>query len=137
MAFPKVPYLLLYYLTCRHTIWLRQFQGNSYMLMISPLPHKDIIQSEPVLTNDLLILFEYFISWLLCPSYNKTEVSCFYLSTNQTNVELKLNVDDRILHHNPFPKYLGITMDRTLSFRKHMENTAAKACIYFLGRKSL
>lgn len=72
--------------------------------------HKDIIQSEPDL------LYEYFKSLRLCPSNNKTEVSYFHFSTNQANVELKVNVDVRLLHHNLFPKYLSITWTEPFHF---------------------
>jgi len=28
--------------------------------------------------------------------------------------------------HDPYPKYLGVTPDRTLSFREHLVKTASK-----------
>ncbi|XP_044753710.1 uncharacterized protein LOC123313078 [Coccinella septempunctata] len=39
---------------------------------------------------------------------------------------LNVTFNNSILRHNHYPKYLGITLDRTPSFNKHLTNLAAK-----------
>jgi len=35
-------------------------------------------------------------------------------------------LDRQHLHHDPFPVYLGVTLDRTLSYKEHLAKTAKK-----------
>lgn len=85
-----------------------------------------IQNSEAILTEDLERLVKYFKQWRLKPNPKKTEVSCFHLNNNMAHTKLKVYIDNQLLTHNYNPKYLGVTLDRTLSFKKHLENTAAK-----------
>lgn len=87
---------------------------------------KDLSQTEPVLSEDLSVLNTFFNKWRLRPSSSKTEVCAFHLNNRQANAKLQIQLNGNTLRHNNFPKYLGVTLDRTLSFRKHLENTAAK-----------
>ncbi|KAI5720904.1 hypothetical protein M8J77_013078 [Diaphorina citri] len=41
-------------------------------------------------------------------------------------MRLKVTLDGQLLNHNHTPKYLGVTLDRTLSFKTHLEKSAAK-----------
>lgn len=88
--------------------------------------HRDFGEIENVLTSDLGVLHEYFRKWRLIPSANKTEVSCFHLLNRSANYQLQVSFANVPLRHNHFPKYLGVTLDRTLSFKKHLTNTAGK-----------
>lgn len=88
--------------------------------------HKLVENTEEVLTDDLTELGEYFKRWRLKLNPNKTEVCCFHLNNKMANRELQVHIDNQLLRHNSYPKYLGVTLDRTLSFKKHLENTAAK-----------
>lgn len=82
--------------------------------------------AERILEKDLEALDSYYKKWRLVPSPNKTECSCFHLNNKQANHEPEIFWKGERLRYNPNPKYLGITLDRTLSFKKHLENTAAK-----------
>lgn len=88
--------------------------------------HKNLEETEAVLAEDLYSLGNYFRQWRLQPSAVKTEVSCFHLNNKLANQELKIRFEGNWLSHNNTPKYLGITLDRTLSFKKHLTQTAAK-----------
>ncbi|XP_060534517.1 uncharacterized protein LOC132706936 [Cylas formicarius] len=65
-------------------------------------------------------------SWRLKPNPNKTEVCCFHLNTKMAHRQLQVYADNHLLTHNTTPKYLGVALDRTLSFKQHLQNTAAK-----------
>lgn len=88
--------------------------------------HKEFEITEQILTNDLATLGRYFRDWRLQPSAAKTEVSCFHLNNRMANYQLKINFEGRLLNHNMHPKYLGVILDRTLSFKEHLMKTAAK-----------
>jgi len=40
--------------------------------------------------------------------------------------ELSVYLDDQCLWHECHPTYLGVTLDRTLSYREHLTKTAGK-----------
>ncbi|KAL1454475.1 hypothetical protein WDU94_010720 [Cyamophila willieti] len=86
----------------------------------------DVQVAEKTLSEDLITLGDYFRKWRLKPNASKTEVSCFHLNNQQANMKLRVEFDGQILNHNNTPKYLGITLDRTLTFKPHLQKTAAK-----------
>ncbi|KAE9532084.1 hypothetical protein AGLY_010286 [Aphis glycines] len=88
--------------------------------------HKDLNETERILTDDLITLGNYFHAWRLKPNTSKTEASCFHLNNKLASAQLDITFNGDALNHNCHPKYLGITLDRTLSFKTHLENTAAK-----------
>lgn len=87
---------------------------------------KTVEQTEEILTEDLKKLAHYFKMWGLKPNTSKTEVCCFHLNNKMANRELKVYMDNQQLRHNSYPKYLGVTLDRTLSYKQHLRNVAAK-----------
>lgn len=82
--------------------------------------------TEGALSEDLARIISYFKQWRLKPNPNKTEVACFHLNNKMANRQLRVFADNQQLKHNKNPKYLGVTLDRTLSFKEHLQNTAAK-----------
>lgn len=88
--------------------------------------HRSFEETEDVLTSDLASLGTYFRRWRLKPNPNKTETACFHLSNRAASKQLQVQFEDTLLRHNDHPKYLGVTLDRTLTYKKHLENTAAK-----------
>ena len=82
--------------------------------------------TEEILTDDLAKMNNYFKQWRLKPNPNKTEVTCFHLNNKMANRQLRVYANNQLLRHNNHPKYLGVTLDRTLSFKQHLQNTAAK-----------
>src|SRR5436190_788387 len=83
-------------------------------------------ETEQVLTSDLAILSDYFKTWKLQPNPAKTEVSLFHLNNRLANYKLNISFDGTPLTDNKFPKYLGVTLDRSLTYRTHIKKTAAK-----------
>ena len=83
-------------------------------------------ETEQVLTSDLAILADYFKTWKLQPNPAKTEVTAFHLNNRRANYKLNISFDGTPLPYNEFPKYLGVTLDRSLTYRAHIKKTAAK-----------
>ena len=50
----------------------------------------------------------------------------FHLSNHATDKQLDITWNGQVLENDRFPKYLGVTLDRTLSFAKHAQNVKAK-----------
>ncbi|KDR10577.1 hypothetical protein L798_15286 [Zootermopsis nevadensis] len=72
------------------------------------------------------MLGKYLKKWRLIPSPSKTETTSFHHNNRMANRELKVYFNNILVQYNAYPKYLGVTLDRTLSFKKHLHNTAAK-----------
>lgn len=88
--------------------------------------HKGLTETEKILTKDLITLGNYFHDWRLIPNTSKINATCFKLNNNLANAQLNKAFNGAILIHNHHSKYLGETMDRTLSYKTHLENIAAK-----------
>ena len=57
---------------------------------------------------------------------------CFtHFSYNRCELNVRMN--GQCLKHDPYPMYLGVTSDRTLSYRKHLSCSDCKICFYFMG----
>ena len=50
----------------------------------------------------------------------------FHLHNTSATRELSVYQDGLRLRHECYPTYLGVTLDRTLSYREHLTNTACK-----------
>ena len=78
---------------------------------------------ECTLTADLA---KYCQLWRLKPSTSKTVSSVFHLHNNRSSRELNVHMNGQRLKHDPYPVYLGVTLDRPLSYREHLSRSAAK-----------
>jgi len=52
--------------------------------------HKDLNETERILTNDFITLGNYFHDWRLKPNTSKTEALCFHLNNKLANAQLKI-----------------------------------------------
>jgi len=64
--------------------------------------------------------------WQLKPSASKTISSVFHLHNTSATRELSVYLDGQRLQHECHTTYLGVTLDRTLSYREHLTKTAGK-----------
>jgi len=64
--------------------------------------------------------------WRLKPSASKTISSVFHLHNTSATRELSVYLDDQPLRHECYPTYLGVSLDRTLSYKGHLTKTARK-----------
>ena len=56
----------------------------------------------------------------------KTQVCAFHLNSREAKKTLKIKWEGKTLEHNTFPVYLGVTLDRTLSFKEHIRKLKEK-----------
>ena len=82
--------------------------------------------AETILESDLRIMDQYYSDWRLKPNPNKTEVAAFHLNNKAANKELAVYFKDVKLAHNTLPKYLGVSLDRSLTFKSHIEKLCLK-----------
>ena len=65
-------------------------------------------------------LSAYLQTWRLKLSHTKTVTAGFYLNNREAKRELKVYNNSRLLPFCPTPTYLGVELDRSLTFRHHL-----------------
>ena len=81
---------------------------------------------EEKLQSTLAQLSVYYESNNLRPNPSKTETCLFHLNNRRAKDTLEILWEGTPLKHNETPKYLGVTLDRTLSYKAHCTNTRGK-----------
>jgi hypothetical protein len=79
-------------------------------------------ECEIHLEKGLETMSRFFHQYRLRPNLSKTEVCAFHLGTHDAHRKLTVQFDnDPLITHVDHPKYLGMTLDRTLSYKLHLE----------------
>ena len=65
-------------------------------------------------------LLAYLQTWRLKLSHTKTVTAVFHLNNQEAKRELKVYNNGRLLPFCPTPTYLGVKLDRSLTFRHHL-----------------
>jgi len=81
---------------------------------------------EEALTKDMATLGEYLQTWKLKLSTTKTMSAAFHNNNKEAKRELKVNYNNEILPFCPESKYLGVTLDRSLTYHRHLESLPKK-----------
>ena len=81
---------------------------------------------ESRLTYALQVLTEYYTRNSLNANPSETQVCAFHLNNHQANTQLNINWNGQTLKYDNYAVYLGVTLDRTLSFSQHVQNVKAK-----------
>ena len=81
---------------------------------------------ESKLTNALNDLSSYYEENHLCANPSKTQVCAFHLRNREANRKLNISWSGTVLENCDHPVYLGVTLDRCLSFKTHVEKTRSK-----------
>ncbi|KAJ4921364.1 hypothetical protein JOQ06_022808 [Pogonophryne albipinna] len=89
---------------------------------------------EEGLNEDMGTLVAYLRRWRLQLSVGKTVAAAYYLSTREARRELEVRVDNKCLEVQQAPKYLGMRLDRTLSFKKHLEEAKVTSRVALIRR---
>ena len=56
----------------------------------------------------------------------KTQVTAFHLRNKEANRSLKVVWNETELGNTAYPKYLGVTLDRSLCYKQHIQNAKMK-----------
>ena len=78
------------------------------------------------LTSALDGLSEYYATNQPRANPTKTQVSLFHLRNRECGKQLNISWNGVNLTHCNLPVYLGVTLDRTLSYKAHIEKTKKK-----------
>jgi len=81
----------------------------------------DFLAVEGALSKDMATLGEYLQNWKLKFSTTKTVSPVFHLNNKEAKRELKVNFNNETLSFCSEPKYLGVTLDRSLTYSRHRE----------------
>ena len=81
---------------------------------------------ECSLSSDMARMSHFCRQWRLKPSASKTISSVFHRHNTSATRELSVYLDGLRLRHECHPTYLGVTLDRMLSYREHLTKTAGK-----------
>ena len=86
----------------------------------------DWLAVEGALSKDMATLSEYLQNWRLKLSTTKTVLATFHLNNKEAKRELKVNFNNETLPFCSEPKYLGVTLDRSITYRRHLESLRKK-----------
>ena len=75
---------------------------------------------EGTLSQDMSTLSVYLQTWRLKLSHTKTVTAAFHLNNREAKRELKVYNNDGLLPFCPTPTYLGVKLDRLLTFCHHL-----------------
>ena len=85
---------------------------------------------ESALEEDLEEIARYYSKWHLKLSMDqdkpKTVCSVFHLAHKKAGTTLSPALNGKPLKHEDHPVYLGVTLDRSLTFNQHLQNVTAK-----------
>ena len=81
---------------------------------------------ENKLSTDLAKLPDYFHNWRLKLNPLKTVSSCFHLANRLVKYQLNVSLHNQAIPFTTSLKYLGKTLDRSLTYRQHLQNITAK-----------
>ena len=81
---------------------------------------------EQNLTDSLTLLTEYYAKNHPKPNASKTQVRAFHLRKREASRPLKVTWSGTPLEYHSNPLYLGVKVDRTLSYKSHILSTKTK-----------
>ena len=99
------------------TISIKFAYADDLALLHSSGNWKDL---EGTLSQDMSTLLAYLQTWRLKLSHTKTVTAAFHLNNREAKHELKVYNNGRLLPFCPTPTYLGVKLDRSLTFRHHL-----------------
>ena len=100
------------------TVSRRYAYADDLALLYSSDDWKD---PEGVLSQDMTTISTYLQTWRLRLSYTKMVTTTFHLNNREAKRELNVYNNGKRLPFCPVPTYLGVKLDRSLTFRHHLE----------------
>lgn len=92
---------------------------------ITEINNVEVLTVEDRVTNTLNEVGEYYKNNSLRPNPTKTEICALHLKNREAKRKLLIQWNGIELKNNQNPKYLGVTLDRSLThtFKEHCEKT--------------
>ena len=84
------------------------------------------IEVETTIEESLSEFTHYYRSNNMRANPDKTQVTAFHLRNKQSKSTLKVKWNRTDLENTPHPKYLSVTLYRTLSYKQYTHNTKIK-----------
>ena len=81
---------------------------------------------EDTLRQDMTTLSAYFQTWRLKLNNTKTVTTAFHLNNREAKRKLNVYNNGNLSLPCPVPTYLGVKLDRSLTFRHHLEASRKK-----------
>ena len=81
---------------------------------------------EDTIDEALSELTQYYRNNSLRANPDKTQVTAFHLRNREAKQSLKIAWNGVDLENTAYPKYLGVTLDRSLNYKQHILNTKMK-----------
>jgi len=81
---------------------------------------------EGALSMDMATVGEYLPTWKLKLCTTKTVSAVFHLNNKEAKRELKVNFNNETLPFCSEAKYLGVTLGRSLTYRRHLASLHKK-----------
>ena len=81
---------------------------------------------EDVMSRDIQLMEHYFGQWYLKMNTSKSIFAHFHLINREANETLKNQTANGTLPADKTPKYLGVTLDLSLTYRKHIDSVVQK-----------
>ena len=81
---------------------------------------------EEVLSKDTAKIANYLLKWRLKLNIAKTTTTAFHLNNKEAKHQLAIKLHGTILPHNRHPTYLGVKLDKQLTFWQHLEGLSSK-----------
>ncbi len=93
--------------------------------LISSFRNKFVAEKE--LQRAFTAVAKWSTSKKMVLNVNKCEVTFFSTNFHEVNWQLTIIANNTRLLHNPQPKFLGVTLDRLLTFGPHTQSISIKA----------
>jgi len=86
----------------------------------------DWLAVEGALRKDMATLGEFLQTWKLKLSTMKTVSAVFHLNNKEAKCELKVNFNNETLPFCSEPKFIGVTLDKLLTYLQNLESLRKK-----------
>jgi len=84
------------------------------------------ITIESILNQDLNNLHNYLNKWHLTVNPNKTVALALHLNNRESKRKLDIKINGNAIPNEEYPRYLGVKIDRALTFKNHLEGVKNK-----------
>ena len=82
--------------------------------------------AKKVLERDMRTMKRYYRKWCLCMNDSKSEVTIFHLNNQMAARKLKIILDGEEIPFNNTPTYLGLPLDRSLTYNPALTKLSEK-----------